>query len=132
MKRLNYLFPIFVLSILFISCNCTEPISDSHLYNVWVKYVDDFNDPNTFRSANKLDENHYGFIIEHDGNFIHRQNSGFCGTPPISYKNYNGTWKELSENVIEITSDFWGGVDTFKIEVISVNDSELRIKYIYD
>lgn len=130
--RLFYLIVSITISVLTISCDyCTQPISNDAMYNVWVKYDDDFNDPNTFRSANKLDKNRYGFIIESDGTFIHRQNSGWCGTPPIAYKNYNGTWKELSKDTLEIISEFWGGLDTFKIEILSVTGTELKINYIY-
>lgn len=130
--KLFYLILTITASFVLVSCNyCTKPLSNDVLYNVWVKYDDDFNDPNTFNSADKLDKNKYGFIIESDGTFIHRQNSGWCGTPPIAYKNYNGTWNELSKDTLEIISDFWGGKDTFKIEILFVTESELKINYIY-
>jgi len=129
MKSLKYI-NLLIIILLFSSCdNCTKPISDNALFNVWVKYD---NDSNTFRSADKLEDNLYGFIIEQNGTFIERKNAGWCGTPPIYRENFDGTWKELSENLLEIIVDYWGGVDTFKIEILSVDESELKINYIYN
>jgi hypothetical protein len=122
----------FSISMLMSCDTCTQPISDSTLYNVWVNYDDDFSDPNTLRSAQNLEANHYGFIIEKDGTFIERKNAGWCGTPPIYYENFDGSWKSISENILEITVEFWGGIDTFKIEILSITESELNINYIYD
>ena len=57
MKSLKYI-NILIIILLFSSCdNCTKPISDNALFNVWVKYDNDFNDSNTFRSADKLEDN---------------------------------------------------------------------------
>ena len=133
MEKRCIIFILIPILIMISSCDtCTQPISDNTLYNVWVKYDDDFRDPNTLRSAQKLEEGHYGFIIEKDGTFIERANSGWCGTPPISYRSYYGTWKEISEDILEINVEYWGGITTYKIQILSVNDSELKINYIYD
>ncbi len=124
---------MIVMVFLFVSCNnCTEPKLEDVLYNIWVKYDDNFSDPNTLYSAAELDDNQYGFIIYDNGDFIERKNTGWCGTPPISYGNFNGNWKYISNDTLEINVEFWGGVTTFKIELLSVNQNELIINYIYD
>ena len=133
MEKRFIIFILIPILIMISSCDtCTQPISDNTLYNVWVKYDDDFRDPNTLRSSQKLEDNHYGFIIKKDGTFIERKNLGGCGTPPISYGNYEGSWSEISDDILEIDVGFWGGVTTYKIQILSVNDSELKIKYIFD
>jgi hypothetical protein len=129
---MRYIILLISITIL-VSCNvCAQPDKVNSLYNTWVKYNDDYSDPNTFRSTAKLDDNRYGFIIEPDGTFIERKNIGWCGTPPISYGNFDGKWKYVSDGTLEIIVDFWGGTDTFKIEILSVNDSELKINYVYN
>ncbi len=129
---MRYIILLIAASIL-VSCNiCAQFEAEDSLYNTWVKYDDNFSDPNIFRSAAKLDNNRYGFIIEPDGIFIERKNIGWCGTPPISYGNFDGNWKYVSDDTLEIIVDFWGGADTFKIEILSVNGSELKINYVYN
>lgn len=131
-KFINILL-ILISIILIVSCSiCTEPKSASDIYNVWVDYKDDYANPRVLTLSNKLDENKYGFIIESDGTFIERKNAGWCGTPPIYYENIDGSWKYISDDVLEITVDFWGGIDTFKIEIVSIDEYELKINYIYD
>ena len=131
-KFINILL-ILISIILIVSCSiCTEPKSASDIYSVWVDYKDDYANPRVLTLSNKLDENKYGFIIESDGTFIERKNAGWCGTPPIYYENFNGSWKYISDDVLEITVDFWGGIDTFKIEIVSIDEYELKINYIYD
>ncbi len=129
---MRYIILLIGITIL-VSCDvCSHPEVENYLYKTWVKYDDNFSDPNTFRSAAKLDDNRYGFTIEPDGIFIERKNIGWCGTPPISYGNFDGNWKYVSDDTLEIIVDFWGGADTFKIEILSVNGSELKINYVYN
>ena len=131
-KFINILL-ILISIILIVSCSiCTEPKSASDIYSVWVDYKDDYANPRVLTLSNKLDENKYGFIIESDGTFIERKNAGWCGTPPIYYENFDGSWKYISDDVLEITVDFLGGIDTFKIEIVSIDEYELKINYIYD
>ena len=78
-----------------------------------------------------LDEHQYGFTIEEDGTFIERKNSGWCGTPPIAYANYDGNWKALSDSLLNITVDYWGGVMTYQIRIVTLSAENLAIKYLY-
>jgi len=83
------------------------------------------------KRSGELDELKYGFTIQEDGTFIERKNSGFCGTPPISYANYDGTWEALSDSLLTITVSYWGGVMTYQIRIVSLNEEDLAIKYLY-
>jgi hypothetical protein len=44
----------------------------------------EFNDVNCYR-------------FNADGSLVERKNSGWCGTPPISYADYDGTWTILNK-----------------------------------
>jgi len=88
-------------------------------------------DTTLLKRAGKLNEVKYGFTINEDGTFIERKNSGWCGTPPISYANYDGSWEAVSDSLLNITVGYWGGMMTYQIRVVSLNGEDLAIKYLY-
>ena len=76
--------------------------------------------------ASKLSDNNYGIAFMSDGKLVERKNSGWCGTPPISYGDFNGTW-EMKDPVISISVDYWGGKASYKWEIVSVTDDQLKV-----
>ncbi len=84
-----------------------------------------------FQRARKLDEVKYGFTIGDDGSFLERKNAGWCGTPPITYENFEGTWDAVSDSLLDIKVAYWGGMMTFQIRIISMEEEKLAIKYLY-
>lgn len=88
-------------------------------------------DTTLLKRAGKLSEVTYGFTINEDGSFIERKNSGWCGTPPISYANYDGSWEALSDSLLNITVGYWGGMMTYQIRIVSLQGEDLAIKYLY-
>ena len=84
-----------------------------------------------FQRARELDEMKYGFSIGNDGSFLERKNAGWCGTPPITYENFEGTWKALSDSLLDVKVAYWGGMMTFQIRIISLEEEQLAIKYLY-
>ena len=83
------------------------------------------------RRARDLDDDRYGFVIRPDGGFIERKNLGWCGTPPVTYGSFDGTWTPLTDNVLEIDVAYWGGTMTYALEIVAVTAQELRIRYDY-
>lgn len=81
--------------------------------------------------AGKLDNDKYGFTLEGDGTFIERKNAGMNGTASFSYNNYEGTWEAVSDSLLDITVAYWGGVLTYQIRIVSLDDAELAIRYLY-
>ena len=79
----------------------------------------------------QLDPSKYGFTLEENGSFIERKNAGWCGTPPITYENFEGSWDALSDSLIEITVAYWGGTMTYQMRIVSLGPEELRIRYLY-
>jgi len=88
-------------------------------------------DTTLLKRAGKLNEVKYGFTINEDGSFIERKNSGWCGTPPISYANYDGSWEAVSDSLLNVTVGYWGGMMTYQIRVVSLQGEDLAIKYLY-
>lgn len=81
--------------------------------------------------AESLAADKYGFTILGDGAFIERKNAGWCGTPPISYENFEGTWEALSDSLLEITVGYWGGTINYQMRIVSLDEQNLRIRYLY-
>jgi hypothetical protein len=67
-----------------------------------------------------------------DGTLLERKNAGFCGTPPITYSDYDGSWSMLNDTIIQITSAYWGGTMTYKLDIESVTDNTLKVVAIYE
>jgi len=130
MKQRIQIFIAFTWIIL-LSCNtdrksCIE--SGNCIMGTWVdpEYSD-----NTivFTKNDELKENSYGITFKKGGSFIERKNSGWCGTPPISYADFNGSWEE-NNSVINISVPYWGGTTESEWEIISLNSHNLKIKII--
>lgn len=85
----------------------------------------------TLKRAEELAQDQYGFIIREDGTFTERKNAGWCGTPPISYDNFEGTWEALSDSLLDITVGYWGGTITYQMRIVSLDEQYLRIRYLY-
>lgn len=56
--------------------------------------------------------------------FIERKNAGWCGTPPIAYADFNGSWAK-NDSLIDITVDYWGGVANYHWKIISIDNNNL-------
>ncbi len=81
--------------------------------------------------SEELDQFRYGFSIKEDGTFLERKNAGWCGTPPISFENFEGTWSALSDSLLQITVGYWGGTMSYQIRIVSLAKETLRIRYLY-
>jgi hypothetical protein len=81
--------------------------------------------------SEELDQDRYGFSIKEDGTFLERKNAGWCGTPPISFGNFEGTWTALSDSLLQITVGYWGGTMSYQIRIVSLDKETLRIRYLY-
>lgn len=128
---------VFLLSIacllILAACDKAEPfnnIEDKVLIGNWTHFG--YEDSITIMSkSTKLPDNNYGFSFSSDGKFIERKNSGFCGTPPISYANYEGNWTSISDEFIDIVVDYWGGEISYKLEIMSIDETTLKCYYHY-
>lgn len=83
----------------------------------------------TYERRDELIANDYGFAFLPGGSFIERKNSGWCGTPPIAYADFDGTWL-YNDSIVTIITDYWGGTATYRWRVISADDERLKIEVI--
>lgn len=82
-----------------------------------------------YKRSSGLIEQEYGFTFHSDYSFTERKNSGWCGTPPIHYADFEGYWNR-DGSTIDITVRYWGGMANYSWELISVDNAYLRIKWI--
>jgi len=124
-----------LVTILMVSC---EKVSvdlaalgeNSGIVGTWIE--DGYNgDTLLMNRSGKLVSDRYGFTIEEDGTFIEHKNSGWCGTPPVSYDDFDGTWEAVSDSLLDIKVAYWGGVMTYQIRIVSVGGARLAIRYLY-
>ena len=102
---------VLIFGILFFSHSGYSQFQQSDLLGYWTSPVYD--------SVNHLQKAEQFYLTERDdgrgyqflkgGKLIVRQNSGWCGTPPISYENVSGSWEFLDDNKLLLNYPYWGG-----------------------
>lgn len=128
------LYVIFLFSVLIIS-SCGEaptrmtPVVD--IYGAWVEADNNFDDTVLYKSLG-LDSSKFGYIFYEDGKLLKRDNAGWCGTPPIYYTNYQGNWNMGGDSIVHITAGYWGGIRSYSFRIISLNATEMKIRYLLD
>lgn len=76
-----------------------------------------------YRSENLVDKQ-YCFEFRANGTFVERKNVGWCGTPPVSYGDYEGTWT-MNDSIVEISVPFWGGMTDLKWKIVDLNNHQI-------
>ncbi|HET6556461.1 MAG TPA: hypothetical protein VFG54_04045 [Prolixibacteraceae bacterium] len=127
MKTFNKLL-LLLLVITLIGCEETiEPkVSNSNpLIGSWIN-PQSMDTLWRYERADALQDDCPGFTFKAEGWFVERKNAGWCGTPPITYANFNGTWTR-NDSLIQITVDYWGGETDYQWRIISVDDHYLML-----
>jgi len=122
----------FSLLIIIVACSkdSIQIDPDNLLIGVWD--YSDFSD-NAFvytRSNDFVDGPCFKF--NEDGTMTERKNSGWCGTPPISYADYPGTWTILNDTLIQISVGYWGGTINYKLDIESIDSNILEASFVYE
>jgi hypothetical protein len=136
--RISYFYILLLCSMVYLSSceNDIELKSDNAelLIGNWVNpvYIDTLVQ---YTRAEALKEDDFGISFNPRNLLVERQNAGWCGTPPISYANYNGTWSKTGD-IIKISVDFWGGKANYQWKVVAVDEKTLTVypvksEYIY-
>ncbi|BDD03267.1 hypothetical protein [Aureibacter tunicatorum] len=100
-------------------------LKKKELYGKWV-YDSRKGDMYIYKKVDSLKTR--GIVFERRGKMHERKNSGWCGTPPISYANYDGSWKVLNDSVVQVSTAYWGGKQSYQMVVKSVTDDTLMFR----
>jgi hypothetical protein len=114
----------------FWACEKESPItkkSNQEVMGYWVLPV--YGDSLiTFSRANSLQENGYGIAMLSDQVCIERKNAGWCGTPPITYADFEGSWSlQLPDSLIVISVPFWGGIAQYQWKILSIDNQNMEV-----
>jgi hypothetical protein len=127
MNRIILFSLLFVLGISSCKKSDNRPsYPDDSLVSAWIhpQYTDSII---TFERSEKLIPGDYGLLLKNNYSLTERKNSGWCGTPPIVYGDFEGNWSK-SNDTLNMEVGFWGGTTHIKWQVLSVDDNELRVK----
>ena len=126
MKIFSYLLILLILP-LTSAFDTTDHKELGTLFQKWV-FVDSNEEGLLYVSDARFKEDKSGMEFRKDGTLVVRQNSGWCGTPPISYGNFSGTWTAISKNEFALSYKFWGGTMNSTMTIVKLNKKELVIK----
>ena len=105
----------------------TEEKSTDKLCATWV--YSGFEDGcSKFVKSHRFKRKKSGISFNKNGTLKKRQNVGWCGTPPITYKNYDGTWNRISKTRMIVHYEYWGGEISEEWLIEELNDKTLTIR----
>lgn len=135
MKKLLFLFlPFFIMA-----CEKNEPEmatlgENTGIVGIWVENRDESpgeDGATLLVRSDDFEEDLYGFWFSEDGYFRERKNAGWCGTPPIYYDNFDGSWTPLNDTLIDITVAYWGGIMTYQMWIVSLEGDRMSVRYLF-
>lgn len=128
MGKLNVLKIVFFFigAVIMCSCNKSSELEidiNNLLIGNWTQptYT---NETITFERSNTIQNDTYGVSFKEVGYFVERS-SGWCGTPPLVFTNYEGTW-QLNGTLISVMNQNYPG--NFNWRVISLTENQLIVK----
>ncbi len=127
--KIRILIAVIMTLFVFVACEKEEVFiateDSGNLTGYWVnqQFADTLF---TYEKSDNLVDNEYGFAFLPGGKFIERKNAGWCGTPPISYADFEGSWS-LNDSIFNVTVGYWGGTATYRWRVVSADNGRLII-----
>ncbi|MCG1034985.1 hypothetical protein [Polaribacter sargassicola] len=123
---MNFKNSILILfTLLFFSCeeNQITLDADNLLLGNWVEPV--YNgETTTYKRGESLPNKGYGISFNQQNIYTERT-SGWCGTPPLSYFNVEGTF-ELKNQIINISKQSFP--TDYALKIVSLTETELVVK----
>ena len=121
---------LFLLIVTFIGCDDdSEPIiinESNKLIGYWINPV--YTDLELkLERANSLKKDEYGIAFLEESMCIERS-SGWCGTPPITFFDFQGTWTKNDAIIIMTIDNGINGLEEIKWEIKTLNDNYLIIE----
>ncbi|HEX9600577.1 MAG TPA: hypothetical protein VF985_03725 [Mariniflexile sp.] len=115
-----------LIALLLLACQGNTEIdinSENLLIGSWIDSSYD-NETITFQRAASLNENAPGISFKDNSVFIQRT-SGWCGTPPLTFYDDQGTWKSQESLILISLENFPGN---FQWRIISLDNNQLIVK----
>lgn len=128
MKTKLTIISIIIFAFGFYSFN--KPEKKYHgLIGIWV-YKSFDKDIIEYRKSDTFVHDEPGLEFKNKGKLKKRQNTHWCGTPPVVYRNYRGTWALTSDSTLKIKYKYWGGKAVEDLQIVELSESKLKLKLI--
>jgi hypothetical protein len=129
MKRIFF----FLIILITIAASCTKDkieIDPNNLViGIW--NFSEYNDNSlVFKRSNAFSDGPC-YQFNADGTLLERKNSGWCGTPPVTYADYPGKWTVINDTLIRIEDGYWGGTATYNLDIEAVNSDYFKFQTIW-
>lgn len=79
----------------------------------------------TLQKLNSLPADVYGISFNNDFTLTENKNAGWCGTPPIAYGEFTGSWQLSADSIVTIETTYWGGEMLMEWQIIRIDDKEM-------
>lgn len=126
MRIQNYIIILFLA--IFSSCEENEtPNIDANnlLVGIWSDAAyNPKNETTTYKRVASLPEEKYAIAFHEDNTFTERT-SGWCGTPPLTFFNVDGSFS-LQNDVVSILVNSYP--NSYALRIVNVSETELTVK----
>lgn len=119
---------LFILACAGLLSACEDKLENSSMEDLIIGNWSNITKLDTIQSIEKfetLPNDNYAISFLKSGQLKEIKNSGWCGTPPISYGEFEGTWAFLDDSTLFLESTYWGGDMTMKWRIVEINNSEM-------
>ena len=113
-----------------VACSSPAPASlqDPSVLGAWgFNSMDDQSGIRVYAKLESLVGDQNGYMFEPGGVLLVR-NAGWCGTPPLTYSNFEGSWTEEQEGHLVLTYPNWEAMQDFRLEILNLTKNEMRCR----
>ncbi len=131
----NYIKLLLVLTITFSACNQEDVIPidpNDMIIGSWIAPEYASNDSTysiSYKRASALQGNKPGISFLANAVYVNR-NSGWCGTPPLSYFDYQGTWSQNKSTISLSMEQYSPDQDKDRWNIVLLDDNNLTLEKI--
>ena len=127
MTRFRYIFILTITIGLAIFLSSATVKVRSPLVKVWVLDKIEFNGV-TYVHKKSFDKNKDGIEFKANGVVRIKQNTSWCGTPPIDFETVRGQWRQMNDSIIHLEHPYWGGSMSKDIQITKLTTDHLTIR----
>jgi hypothetical protein len=128
MRNLIFVFSLVVLTVAACSKDELKIDENNLLVGTWTYSYSSLNGSVYSRSKEFVQAQGYKFSP--DGSLVERNIAGWCGTPPVSYSDYEGDWSFLTGNQILINRASYDGTRSYKLQIDLVTKDSLKVSMV--
>ena len=107
-----------------------DPKISTQLIGTWIPLDSAMEDDGTvtYSKTKAFSKDKPGISFKAHEKLTKRQNVHWCGTPPVSYDNFKGKWKQTSDSTITIFYKYWNGEASQDWLIVHLDAQQLIIR----